>query len=363
MLTVNVERETEEAVVIKFTVTDNGIGIAEKNIDKVFSPFVQADSSISRCYGGSGLGLAIANKLVALMGWNKIYIESSVGAGSVFWFAAEFKKAGVKNTGADINKTVSNGGFTTKKNLDILLVEDNFFNIQLVQKFLTSIGHTVDPAESGEKALEMIALKKYDAVIMDIQMPEMDGIETTIIMRRSGVTVPIIAITADATQKNYERCIEAGMNSYITKPLNIDELEAAIANSTTGRSAFFKPDEPLKDPQIQIFNFEKLNNNFTGISGSMEKFVKLFISNGGRYVDEIKAAAAEKDPEKLKFTAHKLKGTALNACAEKIAFVFRTLEDCGEEPEGFEKADILIKCLPLEFELYRQRALEYFPGI
>ncbi len=359
-LGVDIEDETSDSVRIKFAVADNGIGIAKNNIDKVFSPFVQADSSISRYYGGSGLGLAISNKLVSLMSGNKINIESSIDVGSIFYFTAEFKKAEVKNTGALKNETVSDAPDAMKKSFKVLLVEDNFFNVQLVQKFLESIGHTVDSADSGKKALEMITCRKYDVVIMDIQMPEMDGIEATSLIRKSGITVPIIAITADATQKNYRRCIDVGMTGYITKPINIDELEAAILNSVEGKSAFFKLGEIVNEPEVQIFNFEKLNNNFTGVTGSMEKFVKLFFSNRRQYIDEITAAVAGADPEKLKFTAHKIKGTALNACAERIAAIFKSLEACAEEAGGFEKARVLINGLPDEFELYRQRAREHF---
>ncbi len=362
-LAVRVEGETSDCVTIKFAVSDNGIGIAGNNIDKVFSPFVQADSSISRSYGGSGLGLAISNKLVSLMGGNKINIESVIGSGSVFHFTAEFKKAAAKNNGSLKNEAVSGSDGAAKKSLEILLVEDNFFNIQLVQKFLTSIGHSVDPADSGKKAVEMVMNKKYDAIIMDIQMPEMDGVETALVMRRSGITTPIIAITADATQKNYERCIGSGMNGYITKPLNIEELEAAIVNSAAGRSVFFKSGEIAAGYDSQIFNFEKLNANFTGISEAMGKFVKLFISNGAQYIDEIKTAAAQRDPEKLKFTAHRIKGTAMNACAEKIASIFKLLETCAEDPDGHEKARILIDALPGEFELYRRQALKHFRDI
>ncbi|MBV7271753.1 response regulator [Clostridium sp. PL3] len=213
---------------ISFSVKDTGIGITKDLLPKLFTPFSQADTSITRKYGGTGLGLTICKNLVNMMNGD-IEVESEYGVGSIFTFTLEFNlETEIKsNDNLKVDKTLKR--IELKKHIKaakVLLVEDVILN----QKFITELLHDtkliVDIANNGKEALKAITASNYDIILMDIQMPIMDGYEATRIIRKDSkfAQLPIIAMTANAMEGTKEDCLKAGMNDYISKPIDIDQL-------------------------------------------------------------------------------------------------------------------------------------------
>ncbi|OGM08117.1 MAG: hypothetical protein A2008_00710 [Candidatus Wallbacteria bacterium GWC2_49_35] len=231
---VDILEETGNRVKLNFEVADDGPGIAADKLERIFKPFDQADSSTARIHGGTGLGLAIADNIVRLMGGERIFVESETGRGSRFYFTLGFEKgpetsemnkpesAPAHGGGSDAEKT------RTRRAYKILLAEDNPMNVKLVTKLLLRAGHELRTAGNGREAYEMACAEKFDAVLMDIQMPVLNGLDATRLIRAAGINIPIIAITAGAVDSEREAGLDAGMDDYMTKPLNVQRLEALI---------------------------------------------------------------------------------------------------------------------------------------
>jgi len=229
---VGVLSQTAEAVELQFDVQDTGIGISAEKQKMIFNPFTQADSSTTRQYGGTGLGLSITAQLVALMK-GRIWVESEPGKGSTFYFTCKLGVPGGRAS-ADVQKASPVEGVVVPplQPLRILLAEDNPVNQKLAFQILTKAGHLVVVAENGLEAVEKHKTGDFDLILMDIQMPEMDGLEATRIIRQSeettGRRIPIIAMTASAFKKDEEDCFRAGMDAYISKPISTTILFGTI---------------------------------------------------------------------------------------------------------------------------------------
>ncbi len=224
-------------VPVEFSVRDAGIGIAPDKLNFIFDGFNQAESTTSRQYGGTGLGLAISKRIVALMGGD-LKVESELGEGSRFFFSIPLQRGtptSVKEKSA-ASLTASIDHFSSRKisstlplaGVRLLVVEDNPLNQQIARELLTLHGASVQVANSGMEGIEKIlgASPKFDAILMDMQMPVMDGLECTRRLRTENAVqdIPIIAMTANATQTAKQACLEAGMNDYISKPIDMDQL-------------------------------------------------------------------------------------------------------------------------------------------
>ena len=229
-------------------VADTGIGIAKDQVDKLFKPFNQIDSSVSRQYGGTGLGLVICDRLIRLMG-GKISVTSVPGQGSCFAFditaALSQKQPSPQGMNASLantqdRKEALSENFAISYPLNMLVAEDNLMNQKLIMRVLNKLGYMPDLAENGTKVLEMLKEKRYDLILMDIQMPQMDGLQATRLIRQQyGLKPLIMAMTANAMNEDKENCLQAGMNDYISKPLDIQlltkkmiELSALIPDTT-----------------------------------------------------------------------------------------------------------------------------------
>jgi len=230
-LDVSVENETEEKLRLKFLIKDTGIGIPKKRLAVIFEPFVQADLNTTRKYGGTGLGLNITQKLVELQG-GTVTIDSELGIGSSFSFSIEYQKQSMapENIQPDLLSKPKD-----LKGLNVLFVEDNKVNQRVGERTLSKWGANVTIAENGRVAIPLLNKNKYDLILMDLQMPEMDGVETTQYIRKQMQApvsnIPIIAMTASAYRGEYDKCIEVGMNNYISKPFKPDELYAMIVQT------------------------------------------------------------------------------------------------------------------------------------
>jgi PAS domain S-box-containing protein len=237
-LHVSMNSETDQQLVARFEVRDTGIGIPADKIELLFSPFQQVDASTTRQYGGTGLGLAICTRLVALLG-GEIGVESVEGRGSTFWFTAVFEKLPPLPAGASAAaqtplavspaRAMTVGGPRAR----VLLVEDNAINQTVALKMLEKLGHRADAVADGQEAISALETTPYDLVLMDVQMPVMDGFAATQSIR-SGRTkvlkrdIPIIAMTAHALDGDREKCLKAGMDDYVTKPVALAALTAVL---------------------------------------------------------------------------------------------------------------------------------------
>ncbi len=218
---------------IHFSVKDTGIGISEAKLDRLFKSFSQIDSSTTRKYGGTGLGLAISKRLVELMAGH-IWVESEVGAGSTFHFTIPAEAATLKPVYSEVTsaKQPTNPGRVSQ--LRILLAEDNHVNQKVALQMLKKLGYSADVAANGLEVLQAMERQSYDIVLMDIQMPEMDGIDTARKIRERWPNngPKIIALTAYALDGDRERCIQAGMDDYISKPIQIEELRSVLESNS-----------------------------------------------------------------------------------------------------------------------------------
>ena len=225
-----------EGFELRFDVLDTGIGMPQDKLDRLFMPFSQIDSSITRRYGGTGLGLAISKRLVGMMG-GRIWAKSNPGVGSTFTFTIKVKlpcmqpvQHEVKDLKPDIKPPIE-GHFQQALPLSILLAEDNAVNQMVLLQMLRKIGYQADLASNGFDVLAALDRQAYDVVLMDIQMPDMDGFEATrrILARFPKMKRPrIIALTAHALNGDRERCLEAGMDGYLSKPVKIEDLQSAL---------------------------------------------------------------------------------------------------------------------------------------
>ena len=226
-LRVREEEETSSTMTFRFEVEDTGIGISPEMQPRLFSAFEQADNSMSRKYGGTGLGLAITKKIAELMG-GKAGVTSAEGKGSTFWFTAVLSK-GAPPQSELIRVSAYEAERTIRQKLGskrILLVEDEPINREIAQALLEDVGFIVDLAEDGGKAIERVQAATYDLILMDMQMPHINGLEATrqIRLLPEGASIPIIAMTANAFAEDRELCIEAGMNDFIAKPVSVSLL-------------------------------------------------------------------------------------------------------------------------------------------
>jgi PAS domain S-box-containing protein len=235
-ISARIQERSATSTTIRFSVADTGIGMKPETADRIFLPFCQADSSTTRKYGGTGLGLAICMNLVELMG-GRIWAESIEGRGSTFFFEIPFatpdRKARATVTPQRHPPAPVDDGL---RPLYLLLADDNDMNRMATSLLLKRRGHTVDCAENGRQAVNMSADNRYDAILMDVQMPEMDGIEATRIVREreqvSGIHTPTIALTANAITGDRERLIHAGFDGYVSKPVTIDALITELGKWT-----------------------------------------------------------------------------------------------------------------------------------
>jgi CheY-like chemotaxis protein len=235
----------ENASILHFIVSDSGIGIAPEKFETIFDSFNQADASTTRHYGGTGLGLSISRRLARMMS-GRLWVESELGVGSRFHFTVQLiteeNSVSVTQTLPVLTRYSSWSKDDFLRSLHILLVEDNRVNQKIAIRLLEKRGHHVILAVNGKEALESLAHASFDLVLMDVHMPDMDGIEATTTLREkeksTGLHQTVIAMTALATKGDRERCLAAGMDGYLSKPIDLQQLDDVLAAYAGGLARY-----------------------------------------------------------------------------------------------------------------------------
>lgn len=325
---------------ICFSVTDTGIGIPQDKLAGLFDNFSQVDPSITRRYGGTGLGLAISKKLVEMMD-GTISVESKENIGSCFAFTIPFAEP--QYTCTQVSAKVPDRTVKSVESYKILLAEDNDINCKVVTALLQKQNWQVTAAANGKVALDLVQRENFDLVLMDVQMPEMDGLEATRQIRikeRAGQHIPIIGLTARALRGDRETCLTAGMDAYITKPIDPLELYQTIDLLLTGQEviADAAPAADLSDILEAVGGDRKF----------IENLAKEFLATFPARIEEIRAAMEANDAGKLEFAAHSLKS---------VAGFFKAREVCrlAGEMESLAFAGRLTDAVPLLADLEQEQ--------
>lgn len=332
--------ESADKVYCKFTVQDSGIGIPSEKIKIIFERFTQASSDTTRKYGGTGLGLTIVQQLVELQG-GKVEVESEVNKGSTFSFYLPFKKT-TEVPVDDLLKDSDISNADANQQLYILLAEDIPLNQRLIQKIMQKWGYKLDVANNGAEALEFINKNNYDLILMDIQMPEVDGYTATKIIRAmtdpQKKNIPIVALTAHASNSEAERCINIGMNAYISKPFNSANLKKIILQ-VIGKITH-KFDEPAKAAVSQnqpLYNLDYLIEHAEGDKDFIIEMITLFINDVPVALNKLREAINLKDYEGIKTFSHSMKGLFLTLGIQKTGDRIKEIEKAAERQASIDE--------------------------
>ncbi|NJN17619.1 MAG: PAS domain S-box protein [Oscillochloris sp.] len=317
----------DAAYQVTLTVSDTGIGISREERDRIFDPFEQADSSTTRRYGGSGLGLAISRQLIRLM-HGDLSVESQLDHGSHFTVALPLHL--VVTTTAKIPPPPAEEH--VDRPLKILLVEDNPLNQEVAQRLLRRLGHEVHILANGRAAVAAVTATTYDAVLMDVQMPEMDGVTATRRIRDYGDSIVqprIIALTASALAGDRERFLQAGMDDYLSKPILVPELVRALSGLPHAVPLTLQEPQPLIDWAV----WDHLVASFE--SPDPELLVLQMLSNEiPLQLAELKAAVAAQNMAAMRYITHRMRGGCLQLGAVALAGLCLALEQSEPMPEA-----------------------------
>lgn len=314
-LRVAVERNDEDRVSLLFSLSDTGIGISSESRQRVFDAFSQADNSSTRTFGGTGLGLALTSRIVNLLG-GRIWFESEEGAGSTFYFDVVFKVAAEPNLPELQSGSPEPRGFVGASStpLRILLAEDNKVNQLVTVEILGLRGHDVVVAENGVRAVAEFRQGKFDLILMDVQMPVMNGFDATAAIRESekgsDSHTPILALTANALIDDPARFIEAGMDGCITKPIRSQELLAAVEGSVGNLLEPYSSVGVQPPPSAlieEVMDVEKALT-FTANMEILGQMVTVYMDNSDEMMQNLRDAEASGDAESLADAAHKFIG-------------------------------------------------------
>jgi CheY-like chemotaxis protein len=400
VIKVSKQSEREERVTIRFDVEDTGIGISESDQKMLFAPFVQADGSVTRRYGGTGLGLAIAKQLVEMMG-GTIGVTSELGHGSSFSFTASFIKQAsqeptdqstdfnlknvrvLRDSRSVVTSAKTHGVRETKKliaqhnshemtvllNRSVLLVEDNEVNQTVASDQLARLGYSVDLASNGQDALDALALRSYDIVLMDCDMPVMDGYTATAeVRKREGASehTPIIAMTAHAMNGDREKCLAAGMDDYITKPVKRKTLEGIFA-TLFGQSNFSAAQHI---PSIPIATATADDSSLVDVvcltdaastTEKLRRIIDLYLRHTGERLEELRTALERESASDVYAIAHKCLGSSRTCGMTAIVPALAELQRMGKAgdldgaADQFHAAQAAFQKLKPFLELYLEQ--------
>jgi len=357
-VSVKLEKENEEKVTLLFSVSDTGIGIERANLKKIFENFQQGSSDSSRLYGGTGLGLAIAKKLVDSQGGN-IRVNSEINKGSTFSFTLDFLKTD-KVPDAEIEVMKLNSEI---KKIKVLVAEDVPLNQLLMKTILEEFGFECDIAENGKIAIEKLKVNVYDVILMDLQMPEMNGFEATEYIRnRLQMKIPVIALTADVTTVDLAKCTVVGMNDYIAKPVDERQLYNKIVNLV--KQSLSSGEQNIED------DYGKIKGRYTDLVYLMQRtksnpalmmeMISLYLEQTPPLVDAMKQSMKNKDWNALYSAVHKMIPSfsimGINPDFENMAKKVQEFASTQQQVEGISELVLQLEnvctqaCKELEME-------------
>jgi len=328
---------------LSFEVHDTGIGMEPDTIARLFQPFTQADASTTRHFGGTGLGLSIVRRLVELMG-GRISVSSVRGVGSAFTFTLAFETT--LPTLVEVPVSSDDGSISDVaeqfSGASVLVVEDNEVNREVARRFLERLGCKPVTVPDGKAALEACGLRDFDLILMDVQMPVMDGLEATRELRRreagSGTRTPIVALTASAMSGELSRCLSAGMDGLLTKPFEVARLREVLRQyvgagvEETDDMSSIDDDGPGASetggtkPAGSPIDMSRLRALIGEDDDFIRELCQAFVSTTDDILPKLEKALATGDRATLASAAHKLKGGSQSICAERIAGLAFALE-------------------------------------
>ncbi len=356
-------------VTLRFSVADTGIGIPPEKHRMIFEPFTQADGSTTRKYGGTGLGLSISSGLVELMD-GRIWVESEVGSGSTFHFTLALELPAQANEPATSSSATRDHA---KLQLRILVAEDNSVNQRLAARLLEREGHSVTIAGSGQEALDLFERSvtesnRYDLILMDVQMPDLDGLQATRRIRdkERGFPdrIPIVAMTAQAAESDRLRCLESGMDAYVTKPVHVPELMQMIESVMLGgnsMNANLTSEGSSVEAQLLQLDESLALSRVGGDVELLKEVVELFLDDYPSTFEKIKAAVASRNATALEHHAHSLKGSVSTFGANRAFEAAFTLEKQGRSgdltgaPNGLLQLEQALEALRPELVLLQTK--------
>ncbi|HEX8601381.1 MAG TPA: response regulator, partial [Pseudoduganella sp.] len=391
-LRARVVEERDNRLTVRFEVQDGGIGMTPDQVDGLFQSFHQADTSTTREYGGTGLGLVISKQLAELMG-GTVGVDSKCGQGSTFWFTAPREK-GAQPAPAAVDAGLREELLAPLRGAAILLVEDNVFSQQVAQEVIEDAGAVVVIANNGQEAIDLLQKGQFDCVLMDVQMPLMDGYETTRRIRSHATLsgMPVIAMTANAGQEDQARCQEAGMDDFLTKPVVPNLLLATLSKWLSQRAADGRTAQvrtvtaaPVMLPEVAagsgqaparrvtdlvpqpalaapaLFDLSVLGLTFGNRQDKMRKYALMFLVSARDGLAEIDAALAAGDLKRLSELGHRIKSSARAVGALGFGELCLALERLKPDDEPARAAQIVAHMAPMLQRLQRFVDLELEP--
>jgi|GEM_PF-1139476 len=317
--------QTTDSINLLFAVEDSGIGIEPKDLERLFIGFSQLDGSTTRKYGGTGLGLAISRELVKLMGGD-IWVSSRPGVGSTFYFNLPFAR------GESLAQTKAALTLADEElpHLNILMVDDDRVSLMVTRRMLVNHGHNVDLAINGQEALDILEKQHYDLILMDMQMPVIDGMETTRRIRElekpQGLHMPIVALTAHALREDRESYLSAGLDFYLSKPFSQEELLKVLQRACGDSPGHLAAPVKENQPSLQALDWGSLLERVNGDEAFVHETMGIFLSDSAQKLENIRNCIKIGDKVGLEKLAHTVKGAASYLSAEQIKSLAFKLE-------------------------------------
>jgi CheY-like chemotaxis protein len=332
-VTVKVASIENEDVLLEFSIQDTGIGIPQEKLDIIFERFTQAESNTAREYGGTGLGLSIAKQLVDLQG-GALTVKSIVGMGSVFTFRIPYQRSNEVLSVAPV--TEAKFSIESLSNLKVLLIEDNKLNINLILSLFSEFDLQVEVALNGSEGIDKLKAGNFDIVLLDIEMPVMNGYAAaTFIRKELNNTIPIIAMTAHAMSGEREKCISLGMDDYVSKPINSNLLIEKMSILTTNRKKV-NDREVEKSPE-KVCDTRYITEMMGGKKHLIKGIMDEFLSQLPEELNAIKNAVQIKDFAMIRHLAHSMKSSVSVMSISVLIPILKELEDLGARAIDIEK--------------------------